>query len=226
MQASNDLLPCVEREIHTDASTPASASVIWLHGLGANGHDFAPVVPELGLPQSLALRFVFPHAPQIPVTMNGGMIMPAWYDILEMSLQRRVDLEQLLTSADRVRALVQRERERGIPLQRIVLAGFSQGGAVAYQTALTHPEPLAGLLAMSTYLANDPEPDQANAALPISIQHGEFDPVVPETLGQQACQALQALGYTPDYRRYPMEHQVCLEQIRDIGSWLQKVLAE
>lgn len=225
MQASNDLLPCVEREIHTDASTPASASVIWLHGLGANGHDFAPVVPELGLPQSLALRFVFPHAPQIPVTMNGGMIMPAWYDILEMSLQRRVDLEQLLTSADRVRALVQRERERGIPAQRIVLAGFSQGGAVAYQTALTHPEPLAGLLAMSTYLANDPEPDQANAGLPISIQHGEFDPVVPETLGQQACQALQALGYAPDYRRYPMEHQVCLQQLQDIGNWLQKVLA-
>ena len=226
MHDSTPLLPAIEKV--SGQGQPVSASVIWLHGLGADGHDFEPVVPELGLPGHLAVRFVFPHAPAIPVTVNGGMVMPAWYDILEMSLERRVDTDQLLASAERVRALIERERERGIASERIVLAGFSQGGAVAYQAALTHPQPLAGLLAMSTYLASDEtlSPNPANAGLPICIQHGELDPVVPESLGRAAMKSLEARGYAPTYQSYPMEHQVCLEQLRDIGRWLTRILAD
>lgn len=225
MSAQHPLLPTLE--VTSTDNHPVTASVVWLHGLGANGHDFEPVVPELGLSEDMAVRFVFPHAPDIAVTVNGGMVMPAWYDILEMSLERRVDTGQLLASASRVSALIDRERERGIPSHRIVLAGFSQGGAVAYHTALTYPEPLAGLLAMSTYLATDDilAPHPANVQLPICIQHGEFDPVVPESLGQAARKALQARGFAPTYQGYPMEHQVCIEQLHDIGAWLRTVLA-
>ena len=212
------LLDCVELE-PTDTAT---AAVIWLHGLGANGHDFEPVVPHLGLDASLAVRFVFPHAPSIPVTINQGYVMPAWYDILEMNLDRRVDEEQLRASASAVRALIAREVSRGVPSERIVVAGFSQGGAVGFEVALTHPEPLAGLVALSTYFATRAsiEIDAANAALPIFIGHGERDPVVPEAFGQQSRDALTALGYTVEYHRYPVEHGVDMQEIRDIGAWL------
>ena len=226
MASTEDLLPCVEVTRTGQDGQPVDAAVIWLHGLGANGHDFEPIVPELPLPADLSVRFVFPHAPEIPVTVNGGAIMPAWYDILELSLARKVDHAQLMASAEKIRTLIQRERERGIRSNRIVLAGFSQGGAVAYQTALTHPEPLAGLLAMSTYFATEGtlEADPANADLPIAIQHGEYDPMVPESLGQAAHAALQVRGYQPTYQRYPLEHQVCMEQIHDIGQWIGSVL--
>ena len=143
------LLPGVE----IDPASPANAAVIWLHGLGANGHDFEPVVPELHLPESLPVRFIFPHAPQIPVTINSGYIMPAWYDILEMELDRKVDLAQLQQSALQIQQLIDREIERGIDSRRIVIAGFSQGGAVGFEAALSYPKPLAGLLALSTYFA-------------------------------------------------------------------------
>lgn len=215
-------LPCIEIE----AAAPADAAVIWLHGLGADGHDFEPIVPELDLPKSAAIRFIFPHAPSIPVTINGGYVMPAWYDILEASIDRRVDVAQLMKSADAIRALVTREVERGIASRRIVIAGFSQGGAVAIQTALTYPEPLAGLLGLSTYFAtaDSLRPDPANSTLPIQLCHGTADPVVPEIIGRQGCQRLRELGYQAGYKTYPMEHNVCMEEIADIAAWLKEVL--
>lgn len=216
----SDLLRCVEIE----PSAQATASVIWLHGLGASGHDFEPIVPELQLPADLAVRFIFPHAPQIPVTVNGGMVMPAWYDILAMDIDRKVDEAGVLASADAVDALIEREIARGIPSERILIAGFSQGGAVAYQAALRHPQPLAGLLTLSTYMAMPVTPSNANASLPVMICHGSMDPMVPEQLGQRAAATLTELGYSPQYKSYPMEHMVCLEQIRDIGQWLTERL--
>ncbi|MDX1804241.1 MAG: dienelactone hydrolase family protein [Alcanivorax sp.] len=218
----DELLPRIEIE----PATPATASVIWLHGLGADGHDFEPIVPELQLPADLAVRFIFPHAPQIPVTVNGGYVMPAWYDILAIDVERKVDVGGLEASSLAVGKLIEREIERGIPAHRIVLAGFSQGGAVAYHTALQWPERLAGLMALSTYLATGDrlQPADANRELPILVCHGSQDPVVPEHLGQQAVQELQALGYKPQYHHYPMEHAVCLEEIQQISQWLQSVL--
>ena len=216
-------LPCVE----VGPESQARASVIWMHGLGANGHDFEPVVPELHLPQELAVRFVFPHAPAMPVTINNGYVMPAWYDITEMSIGQNVDIQGLLRSADAVRLLIDREVERGIDSRRIVIAGFSQGGAVGYQVALTHPEPLAGLLALSAYFATATtiHPDPANVSLPVSIYHGTADPIVPEFLGRESRDALVRLGYRPDYKTYPMQHAVCMEEITDISRVLQAWLS-
>lgn len=212
-------LPAIEIE----PAQPATAAVIWLHGLGADGNDFAPIVPELRLPESMAVRFIFPHAPSIPVTINNGWVMPAWYDILEMNLDRRIDETQLRSSAAEIRKLIEREIERGIDSRRILLAGFSQGGAVAYETALSFDKPLGGLLAMSTYYAtaDSISLDDANRSLPIMIQHGTHDPVVPESLGQKALQRLQADGYSADYQDYPMEHAVCPPQIDAIANWIQ-----
>lgn len=214
-------LPSVEIE----PPSQANAAVIWLHGLGADGHDFEPIVPELRLPDTVAIRFVFPHAPAIPVTVNGGMVMPAWYDILDIDIDRRVDTDQLLASADAIRALVDREIERGIDSRRIVVAGFSQGGAVALHTALTYPKRLAGILALSTYFATDDriQLHPANNGLPIRLCHGSADPVVPEPLGRAAYERLQALGYRAEYSTYSMEHAVCLEEINDISNWFHGV---
>jgi phospholipase/carboxylesterase len=216
------LLPAIERETN---SNPDS-TVIWLHGLGADGNDFAPLVPELNLPADLSVRFIFPHAPTMPVTVNGGFIMPAWYDILEMTIDRRVDLAGLMASAGAINSFINREIDRGIDSKRIIIAGFSQGGAVAYQVALSHPRPLGGLLAMSTYFATAGtiKYSEINKAIPITIQHGEFDPVVPEQLGREAVTQLKINGYTTSYRNYPMEHSVCPEQIGDISRWLQDIL--
>lgn len=218
----SELLKCVEIEPAGDAT----ATVIWLHGLGASGHDFEPIVPELQLPTALPVRFVFPHAPDIPVTVNGGMVMPAWYDILAMDIDRKVDETGVLASADAVDALIEREIQRGIPAHRIVIAGFSQGGAVAYQAALRYPQKLAGLLTLSTYMAMPVTPSAANASLPVMICHGSQDPMVPEVLGRRAADTLTAMGFAPEYLTYLMEHMVCLEQIRDIGQWLSRVLSD
>lgn len=212
------LLSCVEVE----PATPATAAVIWLHGLGADGHDFEPIVPHLGLSATLAVRFVFPHAPAIPVTINDGYVMPAWYDILDMNLQRKVDATQLRASATAVEQLIARECARGIDSRRIVIAGFSQGGAVAYETALRHPAPLGGLLALSTYFATEDsiELHPANQALPILVCHGTRDQLVPEILGRSAHRRLLEMGYAAEYRSYPLEHGVSPEEIRDLGVWL------
>lgn len=218
-----DYLPCVEVET---GAVPVSASVIWLHGLGADGHDFAPLVPELNLPESLAVRFIFPHAPEIPVTINGGYVMPAWYDILEMNLERKIDEEQLLISAVAVQALIAREQARGIQSKRIILAGFSQGGAVVYQAGLSFDQPLAGLLVMSSYLATQASLQiaSANQVTPIMIQHGSHDGVVPEMLGQRAYRFLADRGCKVSYESYAMEHTLCAEQILSISNWLQFLL--
>lgn len=217
------VLPCVE----IAPKQAANRSVIWLHGLGADGNDFAPVVPHLRVADHLHIRYVFPHAPKRAVTINGGMVMPAWYDILSMHIEREVDTTQLRQSAAAVTALIEREVARGIAPEHIVLAGFSQGGAVVYEAALTHPQRLAGLLVMSSYLATAAsiKCHAANQHLPIMIQHGNQDPIVAEQLGQQAYQWLQQRGYPVSYQRYAMQHQVCAEQIQRIAAWLNQVLA-
>ena len=217
-----ELLPAIEFETQPEPD----ASVIWLHGLGADGNDFAPIVPELRLPSSSAVRFIFPHAPSIPVTVNGGFVMPAWYDILEMEIDRKVDTAQLMKSASDIDSFITRELKRGIESNRIIIAGFSQGGAVAYQVALSSELQLGGLLAMSTYFAtaDSIQLSQENKKIPIKIQHGTHDPVVPESLGQKATTQLVKLGYSVNYQNYPMEHAVCPQQISDISLWLQQII--
>jgi len=217
------MLSCIDIE----PKAPATATVILLHGLGANGNDFVPMVAELRLPAGLPVRFIFPNAPSIPVTINGGYVMPAWYDITEINIDRKIDATQLIASAEQVRLLIDREIDRGIPSHRIAIAGFSQGGAVAYQAALTYMQPLAGLLCMSTYFATRQTitPNSANRTLPIFICHGTADPMVPERMGQGALQDLTARGYPVAYKAYPMGHEVCAAQIADISRWLQQVLA-
>lgn len=217
----SDLLPAIEIET---GNNPGHA-VIWLHGLGADGSDFVPVVPELGLEDLPGIRFVFPHAPNIPVTCNGGYVMPAWYDIISLEPgSRRVDEAGILHSREALRALIARENQRGIPAERIFLAGFSQGGAVAYTTALTHPEKLAGLIALSTYLPTpqivSDEASAANRDLPIFAAHGTADDIVSPALGLAARDFLIRNGYRPEWHEYPMPHSVCIEEIVDIGRWL------
>jgi len=215
-----ELLPAVEVE----PGIPARAAVIWLHGLGADGHDFEPVVPYLGLEPGLGVRFVFPHAPRRSVTINMGMVMPAWYDIRSADLRRDADESGIRASAARIRDLVAREKERGIPADRIVLAGFSQGGAIALHVALRFGEPLAGLLALSTYLVlEDSLADEAAAAsraVPIFQAHGVHDPLVAYERGEAARAKLESLGYTVEWRSYAMGHEVCPDEIRDVGAWL------
>ncbi|WP_371186709.1 alpha/beta hydrolase [Thalassotalea maritima] len=215
-------LDCVVKE----PQQPANACVIWLHGLGADGHDFEPVVPMMNFADELQIRFVFPHSPKLPVTINGGMVMPAWYDILDMSVERKVDIGQLRQSADAVEALIEREIARGIPSERIILAGFSQGGAVAYETALRFDKPLAGLLALSTYFASKDSinVNAANAEIDIMVMHGSQDPVVVPELARKAMQSLEQFGYHPDFKQYPMPHAVCQEQVSDIAKWISQRL--
>lgn len=220
------LLPAIDLET---APNPTH-SVIWMHGLGADGNDFVPVVPELGLPATLAVRFIFPHAPAIPVTCNNGYVMPAWYDIYSLDeAGRRADEAGIRASREAIRALIARENARGVPTSRIVLAGFSQGGAVAYTTALTHPETLAGVIALSTYIpAPDliaPEATPANAATPVFAAHGTEDDVVPLGLGTRARDFLTAREQPVAWHTYRMPHSVCLEEIADIGAWLRERLA-
>jgi phospholipase/carboxylesterase len=197
-------------------------SVLWLHGLGADGHDFEPIVPELKL--RMPVRFVFPHAPVRPVTINGGVAMRAWYDILGFHRHAREDDAGIRASGAAVTALIDREVERGIATDRIVLAGFSQGGAIALYTALREPRPLGGVLALSTYLplatALAAERSAANARLPIFMAHGTSDNVLPLSLAEASREALEALDYSVAWHVYPMAHSVCIEEVRAIGDWL------
>lgn len=205
-------------------------SVLWLHGLGADGHDFAPIVPELVRRDWPALRFVFPHAPVRAVTINGGARMRAWYDIRDFDLANRADLQGVDESVAQVDALIAREAERGIPPQRLLLAGFSQGGAITLAAGLARAQPLAGLIALSTYLplplglAQQRLQPQA-AAQPLFMAHGSFDPVVPVAAGEAGMQALRGFGFDPQWHRYPMQHQVCAEEIADLADWMGARLA-
>lgn len=222
----SEYLPAIEIE---QGSKPQFA-VIWLHGLGADGSDFVPVVPALGLAESPGVRFVFPHAPVMPVTCNGGWAMPAWYDILSLTPgERRIDEAGLLRSRAALRCLIEREGERGIPAARVFLAGFSQGGAVAYTTALTHPQALGGVIALSTYLPSpglvEREATEANRGIPVFAAHGDDDDVVAPALGRQARDILLAAGYAVGWREYPMAHEVCFEEIAAIGDWLRERFA-
>jgi len=220
-----EVLPSIELET---APNP-TASVIWLHGLGADGNDFVPIVPELELPASLRVRFVFPHAPVRAVTINNGMRMRAWYDIAAADLTNRADLAGVRESQGQLQALIERENARGMPSERIVLAGFSQGGAIALYTGLRHGERLAGIVALSTYLiAPDKlalEASAANRSVPIFMAHGTADPVVRFQWGEASRRMLETAGYAVEWHSYRMEHSVCLEEVRAIGAWLTRVLS-
>ena len=222
---SAELLPCVELE----TSPNPTASVIWLHGLGADGNDFVPIVPELELPGTLATRFVFPHAPIRSVTINSGMRMRAWYDIAAADLNSRADLVGVRQSQAQIEELIEREGARGMRPERIVLAGFSQGGAVALYTGLRHEERLGGIMALSTYLiAPDrlgAESTAANHTVPIFMAHGTADPVVRFEWGERSKRMLGEAGYQVEWHSYRMEHSLCLEEVHAIGAWLRRVLA-
>lgn len=212
--------------VEVETGENPSGSVIWLHGLGADGHDFEPVVPELRLPVSLPLRFVFPHAPVRPVTVNGGMAMRAWYDIVSLDAAGRADEKGIRESSTILDALIEREVDRGIPEQRIVIAGFSQGGAIVLHNALQTERRLAGLMALSTYIALPDAIDaQAarNTALPVFMAHGTMDPMVPFAGGKRSRDRLEAIGFTVEWHEYPMAHAVCPQEIADIRAWLLRV---
>ena len=205
------------------------ASVIWLHGLGADGNDFVPIIDELGLGSAHGVRFVFPNAPSRPVTVNNGMSMPAWYDIKGIDIADKQDAEGIAATADEINAIIDHEIEAGIEASRVVLAGFSQGGAIALHVGLRQARPLAGIMALSTYLPlHDRLAGEAAAAsqnVPIFMAHGSEDPVVPIGLGQASREQLEAAGYSVAWHEYPMAHQVCLPEIATIGRWLRERLA-
>jgi phospholipase/carboxylesterase len=226
MPAVTNLLPAVEIE----TGDRPECAVIWLHGLGADGHDFEQIVDELDLERLPAIRFVFPHAPTRPVTINGGYVMRAWYDIVSADFsQRREDAQGVRESAEQIEALIARENARGIPDERIVLAGFSQGGAIALHAGLRHARRLAGILALSTYvpLADTlaAEASAANRDVPVFMAHGHGDTVIPYEFGQRSGELLQAQGYPLVWHPYFAEHTVCMEELRDIEGWLHEVFS-
>ena len=218
----------VLQAVELQTSLTPAASVIWLHGLGADGYDFVPVVRELELLKTPAARYVFPHAPTRAVTINGGYVMRAWYDILGNDLVRREDEQGIRESQQQVEALIAREVERGTPRSRIVLAGFSQGGAIALQTGLRQREPLAALLALSTYLplaaAFDAEREDVSRSVPIFMAHGRSDPVIPLARATSSRDQLKAAGYSVEWHEYEMPHSVCEDEIRQIAAFLGRVL--
>ncbi|MFT4246549.1 MAG: alpha/beta hydrolase [Pseudomonas sp.] len=219
------MLEVLERETGPDPQW----SVLWLHGLGADGHDFAPIVPELVRPHWPALRFVFPHAPVRPITINNGVRMRGWYDIVSMDFAQRADAQGIEASIVEVEALIAREQARGIPPERLLLAGFSQGGAITLAAGLRRAVPLAGLIALSTYL-----PEAAGAAArvadgaarqPVFMVHGAGDPVIPQPYAALSAQTLRELGFEVEWHSYPMAHQVCAEEIQALGEWMERRFA-
>lgn len=219
-----DFLPAIELVTNHN---PA-ASVIWLHGLGADGNDFVPLVKELGLADVKPVRFIFPHAPMRPVTINGGHVMRAWYDLGLVAGQMTSSEEHIRTSQGALNALVEREVARGIPAEKIFLAGFSQGGVIALQTGLRYPSRLGGIMALSTYLALagslPAERSVANASTPIYMAHGRDDPVIAISMAIRSRDELQRLGYPVEWHEYPMQHSVCMEEVETIGAWLQRLI--
>ena len=213
--------------VEVETGAEPTASVIWLHGLGADGHDFEPIVPELRLPAALPTRFVFPHAPVRPVTINGGMAMRAWYDIVTLDRGGPVDSAGIDESSLALEALIAREQERGIEPARIVVAGFSQGGAIAINTILRAEKKLAGLMALSTWLAlpDALKRDNLDTSVPVFMAHGQFDPMIPMQYGRASADRLAAAGFDVEWHDYPMAHAVCPQEIGDIRNWLSGVLA-
>jgi phospholipase/carboxylesterase len=218
-----------EQSVVLEPASTADAAVIWLHGLGADGYDFVPIVDELRLPPTMAVRFIFPHARPRPVTINNGFVMRAWYDITGLGPDRKEDGDGIRESAGVVNDYIEQQNARGVATERIVIAGFSQGGAIALQAALRYPKRLGGVMALSTYLPlNDTvaaEAAPANKDVPILMCHGLRDPMVPATLGKASRDLLMGLGYKVEWQSYPMEHQVCMEEVLDISKWLQARLA-
>ena len=214
--------------LEIEPQSKARFSVIWMHGLGADAHDFEPIVRELKLPEEAGIRFVFPNAPVRPVTINGGMAMRAWYDILSMDLPRLEDEPGVNESETAIRALIEIEGRRGIAPDRVLLAGFSQGGAMALHTALRYPDRLAGILALSCYVplagAFKQQRNANNLDLPIFLAHGKQDGVIPINYGRAAADRLVSLGYRPEWHEYNMAHEVCLNEIGDIAAWLKRVV--
>ncbi|MEO8385598.1 MAG: dienelactone hydrolase family protein [Betaproteobacteria bacterium] len=212
---------------HIELNTGAepNGTVIWMHGLGADCWDFVPVVKELGLPANLPLRFIFPQAPMRPITINNRQVMPGWYDISMAELQRKPDEAGVRQSQAFIEELIAREVKRGIPADKIILAGFSQGGAIALQTGLRHREALGGIMALSTYLTLDDslaaEASIANANIPILMAHGTQDPIVPLALAVSSRTKMEARGYKIEWREYPMPHSICMEEIEEISVWIQ-----
>ena len=214
--------------IQVDTGPNPTASVIWLHGLGASGDDFVPIVRELDLTGLPAIRFIFPHAPTMPVTVNNGYVMRAWYDIVGADLSRREDEKGLRASQAMVEQLIAQEKARGVPAERIVLAGFSQGCAMTLQTGLRHPEKLAGLMCLSGYVPLHTtiaaERHAANHDTPIFLAHGRGDQVIPIIRAEQSRDLLKSLGHAVEWHEYMMPHSVCQEEVEDIGAWLRRVL--
>lgn len=212
-----------------DSPSTATACVIWMHGLGADGNDFVPIVRELGLPKNHGVRFVFPNAPKMPVTINGGYVMRAWYDIVGVELDKRADEDGVRRSQEEINEIIAEQRADGIASDRMVLAGFSQGGVIALQTALRHPEKFAGVLALSTYLACadtlGSEGTVANHKTPIFYGHGSADAVIPMALAKQSRAKLENHGHSVRWHEYAMAHSVCAEEIEDIAKFLKKMLA-
>lgn len=219
-----DLLPCVEVE----PSNTANASIIWLHGFGADGHDFEPIVPELRLPPQLQVRFIFPHAPQRPITMYDKTILRAWYDFTNWEKETEVETAGIYESAAQIEALIKRENARGIPTNKIVLAGFSQGGSMALHVGVRYQEKLAGIMALSTYLSTEhtlqAERTTANQDTSIFMAHGTQDNVVPFADAQYARDELTSLNYKIEFHTYPMPHSLCPQEVVDIRQWLINVL--
>ncbi|MEM6998634.1 MAG: carboxylesterase [Pseudomonadota bacterium] len=211
-----------------EAKSDHKASVIWLHGLGADGHDFEAIVPELNLSDELGIRFIFPNAPIRPVTINGGMSMRAWYDVKSANLRELEDIDAITESSTLINHYIDTEIEKGIPANEILLAGFSQGGAITLHAGLRYPQALAGLLALSTYL---PVPEQlvneasSHKDIPIMMAHGIADPVIPVEQGRDSAEKLKNAGYKVDWHEYMMQHAVCLEEINAIAAWISELLS-
>ena len=217
--------------IEIETAPNPTAAVIWMHGLGADGNDFAPIVPELRIANAPAIRFIFPHAPMMPVTINNGYVMRAWYDVSFGDLEgktRQADEKGVRASQVAIGKLIEREAARGIAFDKIAIAGFSQGGAIALQTGLRYPHKLAGIMALSTYLplaeSLPAEASAPNRAIPVFYAHGSADPVIPMAMATTSRKVLGAAGYAVEWHEYPMQHSVCPEEIRDISAWLAKVL--
>lgn len=220
-------LPLLETVV-VETQAPITAAVIWLHGLGADGHDFAGIIPQLQLPAKLGIRFIFPHAPARPVTLNNGFTMRAWYDIYSLNDLHQEDRAGIQTSEQAIGRLIQQQHAAGIPVARIILAGFSQGGALALHTGLHYPAKLGGILGLSTYLPLlthfAEEAPSANRQTPIFLAHGEQDDILPLALGEKTRDHLRNAGYPVEWHAYPMGHQVCLPEIAHLSQWLSRIL--